>query len=169
MSQLLKLVQLTNANVWRKQSEWAQDVDPTILDTAACDYCPGIGCNCSEAALGSTLKLRIFAGNRASIQAVAEGAGQIAFQKGSFLGPVAGEIVQAGSYADRWTYNLDWDGKTVCQIWTAEIGNWSRLLRRIHDSSAVIVTRRRKGRLILAVEALRDIYDGEEVTVAEIA
>lgn len=95
----------------------------------------------------------------------------MAYKEGSILGLRAGEIVPADKFYNRWTVKFrrpDFDGEpVVCAIRTADRGNCLGFIRRSEKSNACFRSVRRNGRWVLAVEACRDIMDGEQITVEE--
>ncbi len=104
------------------------------------------------------------------LQAVALNAGAVAYEKGSFIGVIAGDLYPLGTYEDEhWTFDFERpdseEHPAVCRLRMTKVGNCFRLLGTAEDPSALLVQKRRGGRWVMAVEAKRSIMDNDQITV----
>jgi len=169
MMKLLSPMPYTAQNIWEpgEYPGWMQDLDPTALGgrEQGCDYCSETSCLCLSISSSRMPQLRNYGDQVLGLQAIAAVPGKVAYARGAFIGTFTGQIVPPGSFNDPWTHDLRVEGRIVCQIRAADIGNCFRALRGVASPSACLVSRRRGGKYVLAVEALQDIEDGQEITI----
>jgi hypothetical protein len=152
--------------------EWPWPADPTLLydDVEQCDYCESHACRCTNSPTGLPPLIRQYGSKGRGLQAIAALPGSVAHKKGDFLGVLSGQIVPAGTIKN--TTGLDFvrpdipDKPVVCQIDVAGKGSRLRLMNHSSNPCGRFVQRKRGGRYVTAVEAIRDIMDGEEITVS---
>ncbi|KAH6705675.1 hypothetical protein EV126DRAFT_439785 [Verticillium dahliae] len=134
-----------------------------------CDYCDADKCVCLGTIVEVVPRIKRYGAVR-GLQAVALNAGAVAYEKGSFIGVIAGDLYPLGTYEDEhWTFDFKRpdleDHPAVCQLRMAEVSNCFRLLGTAEDPSALLVIKRRGGRWVMAVEAKRSIMDNDQITV----
>ena len=161
---------------WPRPCGWPEDwpwpVDPTALvdsNGRQCDLCIQTSCSCISANLKPMPRIKDYGKKGRGLQAVANGPGQIAYQKGDIIGQLTGELAPLGTYNDGWTLELArgdlLNEPSVCQIHCANTGNCFRLLNHHCSSNARFHEMAVSGRYRMMVKAVRDIRDGEEITV----
>lgn len=134
-----------------------------------CDFCDGDSCNCANTVAAVAPRIKRYGEGR-GLQAVAREAGEVVYLEGDFLGVVAGELYPLGAYTDAdWTFDFYrpdiQESPAVCQIRLGEVGNCFRLLVAAENPTARLVAKRRGGRWVMAVEAERDIRDGDQISL----
>ncbi|KAK1471328.1 hypothetical protein CABS01_16371 [Colletotrichum abscissum] len=104
------------------------------------------------------------------LQAVATEPGQIAYRKNEIIGLLFGEIVPAGTFDD--DHTLDFvrpdlqEEPIVCQLRCADVGSLFRLLNHSCRPCAHLVQMRMSGKFVTTVQAIRDIFDGAQITIS---
>lgn len=165
---------------WPETSPWPSD--PTALEAACqqCDFCDGHECPCAQRVNGPTPFRIVDYDNGRGIEAIAhdEAISQAqkppAHLKGELLGLLAGEIYPLGSTEEpaHWSFDFhrpDFEGDgAVCQIRLAAVASCFRLLSVATQPTARLTRKRLGGRWVIAVEAERDIKDGEQITVSSL-
>jgi len=149
---------------------WKWPTDPTTEGNIGCEFCADAICNCIER-IFPTISLRIkrYKGTGLGLQAVAAGQGQVAYQRGSLIGQITGTIAPLNTRVDgEWALevvrpdiNLE-----VCRLDCSERSNCFRLLNHDCEPCAAFVPKRVSGRVLMVVEAIRDIHDGMEITTS---
>jgi hypothetical protein len=181
--QQLQTLPFTDINVWTSSrfteaptptawpEGWLWPCDPTMLlpTERQCDFCDGDSCNCPNTVAAVAPRIKRYGEGR-GLQAVAREAGEVVYLSGDFLGVVAGELYPLGTYTDAdWTFDFHrpdiQESPAVCQIRLEEMGNCFRLLVAAENPTARLVAKRRRGQWVMAVEAERDIKDGEQISV----
>ena len=125
---------------------------------------------CDEQVISTPL-IRFYGKKGRGLQAVAKRAGTVAYMKGEVLGVLTGEILPPGTYDnDPWTLDFVRSGlpdePVVCQIRSADMGSRFGLPNAVVNPCARLQPRRRSDKYVTAVVPLRDIMDGEEITVS---
>ncbi|KAM0271178.1 hypothetical protein ACHAQH_009145 [Verticillium albo-atrum] len=186
MLRQLQPLSFTDTNIWDqsrfleapKPTAWPTDrpwpADPTMIqaDEKQCDYCDADKCLCLSTIVEVVPRIKRYGAVR-GLQAVARNACAVAYEKGNFIGVVAGDLYPLGTYEDEhWTFDFERPDlehhPAVCQLRMTEVGNCFRLLGTAEEPSAMLVQRRRAGRWVMAVEAQRSIIDNDQITVSSL-
>lgn len=153
-------------------TKWPWPTNPLELqpDEELCDYCPdGGSCECIVNILPRAQPhIKYFGGKGRGLQTVAENPGQRAYKEKEVIGFITGQVVPAGTYTDGWSVEFVRSigrSRPKFQIYCGAMGNLFRLLNHSCEPRARFRPVRISGKLMIAVEALGDISDGEELTV----
>ena len=152
--------------------EWPWPADPTSLPDIherQCDFCLGTACTCNIIIDKARPRIKEYGLKGRGLQAIASKAGQVAYKQGEIIGQLTGKIVPSNSYSDGWSLELVRadisEEPVVCQIHCADTGNYFRLMNHSCKAAARFRGMRVSGKYRVMVEAVRDIRDGEEITV----
>lgn len=161
----------TRPTNWPKAWPWPADPTSTPRERNHPLYCEGTHCDCLGRVAISTPLIRFYGKKGRGLQAVANRAGTVAYMKGEVLGVLTGEILPPGTYDnDPWTLDFVRSGlpdePVVCQIRSVDMGSRFGLPNAAVNPCARLQPRRRSDKYVTAVVPLRDIMDGEEITVS---
>lgn len=153
--------------------EWP--TNPMVGD--GCWECNEPGCCCHEnlssARIPRNLRIRS-GGSKWHGIFVQAPAGKVAFKRHDILGELTGELEPPGTFnmASRCEMVFDVEREdlaatgVVCQIYSGNQGNWTRKVKHFcRDPSAYFEGRLLSGKYRILLRAMRDLVNGEEVTV----
>lgn len=174
---------------WPKDLEWPQD--PTSIPTGEqrCDYCPKLFCTCIVDLMEGTRHLKVEpCGEKGrGLVAVATGEkywkmtskgvafnkeGKVrVFEKNLILEQLKGLLVPDDKkYNDGWSSEIrreDLDKTPVSgRIYCRKEGNLMGLINHSCEPNCELFGSRFSGSYIQSIKTLRDIYDGEELTIS---
>ncbi|GKT51082.1 uncharacterized protein ColSpa_11263 [Colletotrichum spaethianum] len=163
---------------WPKPAGWLADwpwpAHPLAVPPAdrQCDLCTEIHCACIHERLqAKRLRIKLYARQGLGLQATEAQEGNVSYRKGDVIGQLCGELVPAGTYPTNSSFVIEVarpdisDETVVCQIYMGNVGNCFRLLNHSCRASARLRVIRVSGHWVSAVEALRSIRHGEQITV----
>lgn len=132
-----------------------------------CELCSEASCRCIATLDTSEFTVRQCGLKGRGLLAGVPGRGTLVFKKGDRLGRLVGELVPPKTYSDGWGLDLYNGGVQIAQIYPRNRGNLFRLVN--HDCgnsfSAKVVCEIISGLLVPVFYAVRDIWDGDEITV----
>ncbi|EGY20856.1 uncharacterized protein VDAG_02380 [Verticillium dahliae VdLs.17] len=154
---------------WPTDRPWPADPTTIQADEKQCDYCDADKCLCLSTIFEVVPRIKRYGAVR-GLQAVALNAGAVTYEKGSFIGVVAGDLYPLGMYEDEHrTFDFERpdleDQPAECQLRMTEVGNCFRLLGTAEDPSALLVQKRRGGQWVMVVEAKRSIMDDDQISL----
>ena len=160
---------------WARPTRWPSDwpswpVDPT--EATGCDLCETeTTCTCATQIFPPvTPRIKRYA-KGLGLQAVSLHPGQTAYNKGDWIGELTGELVPVNSNEDaKWLADIirtDIEPSvSVCKLYCGRRGNCFRLLNHSCRPSAKLLSLKLSSRLILVIQAMKDIADGSEITIS---
>ncbi|CAG9948936.1 unnamed protein product [Clonostachys rosea f. rosea IK726] len=153
---------------WHIPTNWPQSrpFSPMNLlntDGSACDLCDESACGCTGMAEARP-RIRRY-GNRLGLQAVAIQPSEMAHARGDMIGHVTGEIIPPNTDLEAADFFHPELKEVTCQINCKQTGNLFRLLYRGHNPNAKIMPSKVAGKYVMAIKAIRDIADQEEITL----
>jgi hypothetical protein len=173
-AQYLKENRYSMRSPWPEPDGWEGDwpADPTRVDAdCPCFLCNNCQCACVPTTHMDRHHIVSCGAKGRGIQARAPVAGGIAFKKDACIGELTGQLepleTPANSYGmARLVHRPDIPGSpAVCQLVCTEHGNWLRLLNHACRPCTVFEEQVVGGRVRVLVRAVREIMDGEEITV----
>jgi hypothetical protein len=115
-------------------------------------------------------RIKIFGRKGRGLQAVASKPDLVVYRAGDMIGRLTGKITSAESASKGWSVEFVSPDRPqlgpICHIDCHEVGTYMRLLNHSCAPSAKFKTARISGMYGFIVEAIHDIYDGEEITVS---
>ncbi|GKT71791.1 lysine-specific demethylase 4c-like protein [Colletotrichum tofieldiae] len=163
---------------WPKPAGWLADwpwpAHPLAVPQAErqCDLCTEKQCACiSERLQAKRLRIKLYARQGLGLQATAAQEGGTSYRKGDIIGQLCGKLVPAGTYPTNSSFVIEVarpdisDETVVCQIYMGNVGNCFRLLNHSCRASARVRVIRVSGHWVSAIEAVKSIRHGEQITV----
>ncbi|KAF2187430.1 SET domain-containing protein [Zopfia rhizophila CBS 207.26] len=156
---------------WSRPQSWPWDwpIDPTWTPPDyRCDLCQATQCDCISSLTKNCCRIMHYGAKGRGIQVCASSRGGIAYKKDSYIGELTGQLVPPMTYTDGMALELHRpdiaDEPVVCQVYCKEKGNWVRLVNHSCSPCARFVVKVVSGKVRVMLQAIRDIWDGGEVT-----
>ncbi|KAK5654457.1 hypothetical protein OQA88_7368 [Cercophora sp. LCS_1] len=147
---------------WRRNWAWPSDPAAVPPGEKFCQLCKRRnGCTCAAKRMADVARVSIDGPKGEGVRS------QGTHNKGQLLGELMGELTPPGTYS-QFTVPLrrpDVGDSVVADIYTGRRGNWVRKVNHNVEPTAKLQVLRMQGRFRLVLVALRDIQDGEEITV----
>ncbi|KAF2175329.1 hypothetical protein K469DRAFT_684017 [Zopfia rhizophila CBS 207.26] len=156
---------------WLKPRNWQWDwpMDPTWTPPDyECDLCQATQCDCISNLPKNCYRIIQYGAKGRGIQARASYQGGLTFRKDEYIGELTGELVPPETYNNGMALDFHRpdiiDEPVVCQVYCEKKGNWVRLVNHSCKPCARFVIKVVSGKARVMLQAIRDIWDGEEVT-----
>ncbi|KAH9903865.1 hypothetical protein F4778DRAFT_102487 [Xylariomycetidae sp. FL2044] len=158
---------------WPKPDDWPGEwpVTPDSLPTGEqCVLCHSSACECIRNCFAQPPRVASYGPKGLGLQATSAARGEVVYKKDERIGQVLGRMVAPGMYEDGFALDLvraDIAGEpTTAQIYTRMESNIFRFVNhRCRHPSAVVRGTAISQRYRVVLYALRDICDGDEITV----
>ncbi|KAF7557270.1 hypothetical protein G7Z17_g809 [Cylindrodendrum hubeiense] len=155
-------------------SEWPWPANPLgiVPWDRQCDFCEESRCSCvAEKLQARRPRIKSYGSQGLGLQAVAANEGEVAYTRGEVIGQLGGKLVPADTHAHNslWVVGMHRPDisreSNVCQIYVGATSNCFRNLNHCCRASARMRPLRASGSWVMAVEAVRDIRHGEQLTI----
>ncbi|KAM0415847.1 hypothetical protein ACHAPT_013207 [Fusarium lateritium] len=162
----------TKPTGWPAEWPWKSNPLAIVPTERQCDFCLESKCQCLYTRVAKRRpRIKSWGNQGFGLQAVASREGEVAYRKSEVMGQICGKIVPSGTYPHNtsWVMDVhrpDISGEpVVCQIYVADASNCFMHLNHCCRASTRLRPLRVSGHWICAIEAVRDIRHGEQITV----
>ncbi|KAJ3540807.1 hypothetical protein NM208_g4900 [Fusarium decemcellulare] len=156
--------------------DWAWPAHPLSIPPSQrqCDLCdddPGCTCRQSKVIAARKPRVKSYGKQGIGLQAIAFKEGDLAYRKGDIIGQLTGRLIPAETHPHNSLWVVEMrrfdveNDPIVCQIDVGGVSSCFRNLNHSCRSSARMRPIRASGRWIMAVEAVRDVRHGEQLTI----